>query len=194
MPITDIGTTEITDRNVTLAGLLLDGSAFSFELDTTVPANIDFGEGDFFSSTGFVSVTLVEPPSVLGDFNGNGVVECDDLDGYIGNLETAVIAGSPEAILDINGDGMLTLADANSTIMDLVVATNGFTGTFPGDFNCDGSVDVIEDAFALIGSLGDAAISYSQGDANFDGVVDVVNDAFVLVANLGESNVPPAAP
>ena len=193
VPITDLGTTEINDRNVTLAGVLADGSAFSFELDTTVPANLEGGSGDFFSSAGSVSVTLV-PSSVLGDFDGNGVVDCDDLDGYIGNLETAVVAGSPEAALDFNGDGMLTLADANSTITDLVVTPNGITGTFPGDFNCDGTVDVLNDAFALVNNLGGTVTSYAQGDASFDGAVDVLNDAFTLINNLGSTNEAPAAP
>ena len=188
VPITDLGTTEINDRNVTLAGVLADGSAFSFELDTTVPADLGAGSGDFFSSAGSVSVTLV---ASLGDFDGNGFVDCDDLDGYIGNLETDVVAGSPEAALDFNGDGMLTLADANSTITDLVVTSNGITGTFPGDLDCNGTVDVLGDAFALVNNLGAVVTSYADGDVNFSGNVDVLNDAFALIGNLGMNNAAP---
>ena len=70
----------------------------------------------------------------------------------------------------------------------MVLASNGVVGTFLGDFNCDGSVDVLSDAFILIGSLGDSVLSYSDGDASFDGVVDVLEDAFILIANLGMSN------
>ena len=191
VPITDLGTTEINDRNVTLAGVLADGSAFSFELDTTVPADLGAGSGDFFSSAGSVSVTLV---ASLGDFDENGVVDCDDLDGYIGNLETDVVAGSPEAALDFNGDGMLTLADANSTITDLVVTSNGITGTFPGDLDCNGTVDVLGDAFALVNNLGAVVTSYADGDVNFSGNVDVLADAFTLINNLGSTNEAPAAP
>ena len=191
VPITDLGTTEINDRNVTLAGVLADGSAFSFELDTTVPADLGAGSGDFFSSAGSVSVTLV---ASLGDFDENGVVDCDDLDGYIGNLETAVVAGTPEAALDFNGDGMLTLADANSTIADLVVTSNGITGTFPGDLDCNGTVDVLGDAFALVNNLGAVVTSYADGDVNFSGNVDVLADAFTLINNLGSTNEAPAAP
>ena len=191
VPITDLGTTEINDRNVTLAGVLADGSAFSFELDTTVPADLGAGSGDFFSSAGSVSVTLV---ASLGDFDENGVVDCDDLDGYIGNLETAVVAGTPEAALDFNGDGMLTLADANSTITDLVVTSNGITGTFPGDLDCNGTVDVLGDAFALVNNLGAVVTSYADGDVNFSGNVDVLADAFTLINNLGSTNEAPAAP
>ena len=67
-------------------------------------------------------------------------------------------------------------------------------GTFLGDFNCDGEVDVLNDAFILVGSLGSSVMSYSDGDANLDGTVDVLDDAFVLVGNLGMSNtsLPPA--
>ena len=123
------------------------------------------------------------------------MVDCDDLDGYIGNIDTAVpdVVGGI-ANLDFDSNGMITEEDAEMVIQTLVVATNGITGTFLGDFNCDGSVDVLEDAFALIGSLGGVATSYSQGDANFDGAVDVLGDAFVLVANLGNTNEPATTP
>ena len=137
------------------------------------------------------------PPSLpivndgVGDFDGNGVVDCDDLDGYIGNLgaSAAGISGGL-ASLDIDLDGTLSLDDAEEAITSLVVTDNGVRGTFIGDFNCDGDVDVLNDAFALVGSLGGPATSYSQGDANFDGVVDVLNDAFALVGNLGNTNTP----
>ena len=193
-PITTVGTTIIPidpdDDIATLTGTLLDGNTFSFDLN---PRSSD--PGDFFSASedSQLSVTLV-PPSGLGDFDGNGVVDCDDLDGYIGNLETAVVAGSPEAALDFNGDGMLTLADANSTITDLVVTSNGITGTFPGDLDCNGTVDVLGDAFALVNNLGAVVTSYADGDVNFSGNVDVLADAFTLINNLGSTNEAPAAP
>ena len=193
-PITTVGTTIIPidpdDDIATLTGTLLDGNTFSFDLN---PRSSD--PGDFFSASedSQLSVTLV-PSSALGDFDENGVVDCDDLDGYIGNLGTAVVAGTPEAALDFDGNGVLTPADANSTIADLVVTSNGITGTFLGDFNCDGTVDVLNDAFALVNNLGGTVTSYAQGDANFDGDVDVLADAFTLINNLGSTNEAPAAP
>ena len=63
-------------------------------------------------------------------------------------------------------------------------------GTFPGDLNCDGTVNVLGDAFVLVGSLGMSGTLYSEGDINFDGTVNVLGDAFVLVGNLGMTNVP----
>ena len=132
---------------------------------------------------------------IMGDFDGDMDVDCDDLDGYIGNIDTDV----PDVIggvanLDFDSNGMITLGDAISTITDLVVASNGITGTLVGDFNCDGSVDVLNDAFALVGNLGGTATSYSQGDTNFDGAIDVLNDAFTLVGNLGSTNEPATTP
>ena len=74
----------------------------------------------------------------------------------------------------MNTDGTITLDDANTLITTLVQTSNGITGTFLGDVNCDGAVNVLGDAFALVGNLGNAVTSYSQGDISFDGTVDVL--------------------
>ena len=125
---------------------------------------------------------------LTGDFDGSGVVDCDDLDFYIGNI--GATATGELAPLDLNGDNVVDVTDANLVISTLVETSNGQVGTFPGDLNCDGSVDILGDAFALVASLGGSATSYSQGDIDFDGTVDVLGDAFLLVANLGSSNAP----
>jgi len=125
---------------------------------------------------------------VVGDYDGNGVVECADLDGYVGNIGAA--ADGMLAALDLDGNGTLGASDADAHIRTLVVTSNGIAGTFPGDVNCDGRVDVLGDALALVLSLGGAANMYSQGDVNFDGQVNVLGDAVVLVGNLGMSNTP----
>lgn len=124
--------------------------------------------------------------SIVGDFNGDGDVDCDDLDGYVDNIGAA--AAGALAALDIDGDGFLSATDANTHITNLVVTSNGVTGTFPGDLNCDGTVNVLGDAFALVANLNGTATMYSQGDINFDGNVNVLGDAFALVSNLGMSN------
>ena len=162
--------------------------------------NVFVSDGDtdfagFFLAYHGITMDFVSSASVLGDFDENNIVNCDDLDGYIGNIDTSVaeITGGL-ANLDIDLDETLSLADANSTIADLVVTSNGITGTFPGDFNCDGTVDVLNDAFALVNNLGGTVTSYAQGDATFDGDVDVLADAFTLINNLGSTNEAPAAP
>ena len=128
-------------------------------------------------------------PAPAGDFDGDGDVDCDDLDGYIGNI--GADATGMLAALDFDGNGTLTSEDADMVIAQSVTTSNGVTGTFPGDVNCDGSVNVLGDAFALVGSLGGSATMYSQGDVNFDGIVNVLGDAFVLVGNLGMNNAAP---
>ena len=56
----------------------------------------------------------------------------------------------------------------------------------PGDANLDGRVDVLGDAFPLVGGLGTTSgATWAQGDFTGDGKVDVLGDAFVLVGNLG---------
>ena len=128
---------------------------------------------------------------IMGDFDGDMDVDCDDLDGYVGNIGASV-EGMTGALanLDIDLDDTITADDAEECITTLVITSNGVTGTFPGDLDCNGSVDVLNDAFALITNLGDTVTSYAEGDVDFSGNVDVLNDAFVLVGNLGETNAP----
>ena len=150
------------------------------------------GVEKFSGDRDFVLALSAEIPSgqmdLVGDFNVDGEVDCDDLDGYVGNLEAAV--NSELAPLDLDNDGTISAADATTHITTLVQTSNGNTGTFPGDLNCDGEVDVLGDAFALVGNLGNAVTSYSQGDISFDGTVDVLGDAFTLIGNLGSTNDP----
>ena len=139
--------------------------------------------GVYYDTLSFTSDAVV-----LGDFDANGVVDCDDLDFFVGNLDVAA-AGDLEQ-LDLNNDSMVTIDDANFHITTLIETSNGQEGTFPGDFNCDGTVDVLEDAFILVANLNTTVSSYSLGDVDFTGEVDVLGDAFILIANLGNSNNP----
>jgi len=125
----------------------------------------------------------------VGDFNGDGIVDCDDLNSYVGNLGSD--ATGALAQLDLDGDTIITLDDANQHIATLVATSNGQIGTFPGDVNCDGAVNVLGDAFVLVGNLGQAVSAYTDGDLNFDGSVSVLGDAFILVGNLGMDNSAP---
>ena len=131
-------------------------------------------------------ISINAPDLLLGDVDSDGDVDCDDLDGFVGNMGATVTAEL--ALLDLDNDGTITAADANFHITTLVPTSNGLVGTFLGDLNCDGNVDVLGDAFALIANLGDSVTSYSQGDINFDGTVDVLGDAFILIGHLGFTN------
>ena len=174
---------DIVSDGVTAGALLSTNPAGSFEMaDNAQSSNRAM---NFFFTAG-------EPGAdVLGDFDGNGVVDCADLDGYIGNIGTSV-AGVTGGLanLDFDLDDTITEEDAEMVIGTLVVTSNGFTGTLLGDLDCNGTVDVLNDAFALVNNLGSIVTSYADGDVNFSGNVDVLNDAFILVGNLGMSNEP----
>ena len=83
----------------------------------------------------------------------------------------------------------------------LVETSNGQVGTFAGDINLDGTVDILGDAFILVNNLGRPAtilvdgeeeaneFSWGLGDLNADRVINVLGDAFLLVGSLGRSNV-----
>ena len=120
-------------------------------------------------------------PALNGDVNLDGVVDCSDVDAYIGLIGTP--AGANTA-LDLVVDGNIDFADVDFLIENLVMASDGSTGTVRGDFNCDGSVDILGDAFILVGNLNSANSRYRDGDATLDGQVDVLGDAFILIGNL----------
>ena len=93
--------------------------------------------------------------------------------------------------LDLDGDGFVTLDDHNFHIENLLQISDDRVGTIVGDITLDGTVDVLGDAFTLIGNLGSTSgVGYATGDLNADGAVDVLGDAFLLVGNIGSSVAP----
>jgi len=169
-----------------LTGLTIEaGSEITFAVDGVLESNT----GGAATSIRVETFTVEIVGSELGDFNNDGDVDCDDLDGYVGNIGAE--ATGAFAVLDLDGDGFLSADDADEHIRTLVVTQpNGVTGTIPGDANCDGTVNVLGDALALVNSLNGPATMYSEGDLNFDGTVNVLGDALILVFNLGMSNTP----
>ena len=150
-----------------------------FDLDAN--GIVDQADSDFFVENFLVT-------SVIGDFNNDGVVNVDDIDFYSGNIGLTAADAGFDPQLDLDGNGTIELADLDFHVSNLVETSNGGVGTFLGDANLDGTVDVLSDAFALVGNLGNASTSWSQGDFNADGIINVLGDAFILVSNLGMSN------
>ena len=150
-------------------------------------------EFDVIYGTDFVDVEVLSvdpgPFNVFGDFDQDGDVDADDIDFYSGNVNFEFAQGE-FAQLNQNSDGLITLADHDTHVFTLVETSNGQVGTFLGDFNLDGQVNVLGDAFALVGNLGNENAGWEEGDVNADGRVDVLVDAFALVLNLGRSNAP----
>ena len=85
------------------------------------------------------------------------------------------IVGSNGPALDGNGDGIA----GDDFVAQHYVA-------IPGDANLDGHVDVLGDAFTLIGNLGASGnVPWAAGNFNGDESVGVLGDAFTLIGNLG---------
>jgi len=143
-------------------------------------------DSETFSSTTSLFVSPLMTANNGADFNGDGSIDCDDIDQYAGNL--GFPATGHLAILDLIADGSINTNDFTFMVESLVTTSNGRTGTFMGDLNCDGQVNVLGDAFILVGNLGTTVMRYSAGDINLDGRVDILGDAIALVGNLGSSN------
>ena len=93
----------IDDRDVTLSGLLADGSPFSFDLNPRRSTEI---LGDFFDTRATLTVTLASAV-LLGDCNLDGEVTFADIPSFIAVLA----AGSFLAEADCNLDDEVTFAD-----------------------------------------------------------------------------------
>lgn len=180
----------LDDENNGLAGELMLAAADSGPSARTFSA-IDQA---ILKDIGYTNVGQIgtTPPTVLGDFDNDGDVDGDDVDFYIGNIGSA--AAGQLAQLDLDADGTVSLADHNTHVTTLVQTANGVTGALLGDVNLDGAVDVLTDAFALVGNLNQSATRRAQGDLNADGTVNVLGDGFILVGGLGQSNEPTSAP
>ena len=146
-----------------------------------------------YNSNGAIVLASVEAQlmlngGIVGDFDIDGDVDIDDIDFYAGKIGST--ASGELTLLDLDGDGQITQNDRRIHIETYAFTSNGQTGTFIGDLNLDGNVDVINDAFTLISNLGSSVDSYSDGDTDLDGTVSVIEDAFSLISNLGNSNNP----
>lgn len=165
------------ETQVVVGGLL----GISPELNAILPVPVNV-TGSIVGTWSFNGTAA----GLVGDLNGDGSVDGSDIDRYIGQLGLPPVGDI--ANLDVNGDAIIDSQDVEFLIENFVMTSNGQTGTFLGDLNFDGSVDVLGDAFILVANLGNPATSYVDGDINLDGEVTVLGDAFALVANLGRDN------
>ena len=168
----------LPEADLQASGLLATDFKLNKASDSTrydhLPLIVDFAASD--------SLFLL-----AGDFDADGDVDLVDLNQYSGLI--GEVASGDLAKLDLDEDGFVGANDAIYLYENLVETSNGNVGTFAGDLNLDGIVDVLDDGFGFISNLNQPAVSWSQGDFNFDQVVDVVGDGFLLIQNLDRSNV-----
>ncbi len=107
---------------------------------------------------------------VDGDFDDNGVFDCDDIDALV-----AVIAGSTQdPAFDLTGDGQVDAADLDAWLA-AGAAQNGFSSPYlHGDANLDGSVDVSDFNIWNANKFTSTA-AWCRGDFSADGFVDVTD-------------------
>ena len=99
----------IGDRDVVLSGVLADGSAFSFELNTVFS-----NDQDFFPPDAVVTVTLVSDVQdiLLGDCDLNDVVNFLDIAPFVAVLASNSFLEQA----DCNQDGVVNFLDIASLI------------------------------------------------------------------------------
>lgn len=112
---------------------------------------------------------------VTGDFDGDGLWNCADIDALVGEI----VAGTHNPAFDMNGDGLVNRADiteGGTGWLAVGGANNaGSTGGnafLEGDANLDGSVDVSDFNLWNSAKFTNAA-EWCRGDFNADGSVDV---------------------
>ena len=122
---------------------------------------------------------LMVTNGVLGDFDGDGDVDADDIDILCANMGGDVATYDMDGDLDVDEDDMIYHVENLVELQD----GSGRVGTKPGDFNLDGIVNATDLAimnpnFGLSGQL------YSDGNANCDTIINGT-DLAILAGNLG---------
>ena len=104
-----------------------------------------------------------------GDFDGNGVYECADVDALVAEIAS----GGNTSSFDLTGDGAITSADLDAWLSEAGEANLGPGRTYlDGDGNLDGVVDVGD--FNIWNQNKFTSVSaWCSGDFNADGVIDV---------------------
>ena len=101
----------VLDRNVRLSGVLADGTAFSFDLNSSFAPS-----QDNFQTGAVLNVILTESEVLLGDVNLDGVVNFLDIAGFV----TILLAGAVLDEADINQDGIVNFLDIGPFVVILL--------------------------------------------------------------------------
>ena len=142
---------------------------------TDLPLRNFVDDGDFNGELMIFS-QIVRATNALGDLDGSGSITGPDIDLLYASYG---VTPANDIELDLDSDGQVGDSDRDRLI-------EGIAQTRLGDLNFDGRVNVLGDAFTLVGNIGTTGgATYAEGDINGDGSVNVLGDAFVLVGNLG---------
>ena len=140
------------------------------------------------------TATAVDPP-LTGDFDGNGIYECADIDVLNSEIVAVAAGAAADLMFDLDGDGSVDAADRDAWLGQAGQAPGSPTSGVPflnGDSNLDGAVDV-SDFNVWNQNKFTTNSSWCAGDFNSDGVVDV-SDFGVWNENKFRSASPDAVP
>ncbi len=152
---------------------IVDPSADPFE-NSVVAA-----DGLNFSIVGSYAVQAAKP----GDFDGDGLVDSDDVDALCTNL-----SGSYVATYDVDNDGFLDENDLIYHVENLLEFDSNHdgqaegSGTYRGDFNTDGAVNGTD--LSILADNFDADVGFASGNANCDSIVNGT-DLSILASTFG---------
>ncbi len=122
-------------------------------------------------STNVGSYTLsIDSDAVLltGDFDGNGLYECADVDALVGEI----VAASNNASFDLTGDGIVDRGDLDAWLLEAGEANFGPGRAYlPGDANLNGVVDTSDFNIFNANKFTETA-AWCLADFNADGVTD----------------------
>ncbi|MEO0586611.1 MAG: PEP-CTERM sorting domain-containing protein [Planctomycetota bacterium] len=156
---------DVANSQGALAGTLLDGTTFEFDL-----SNPFSNTEDYIDPNATLNVTLA---GVLGDFDRDDDVDADDIDIFLQNVGNRAF--------DISNDGVTDEADA-------LLLINTILGTFLGDANLNGSVGT-DDLAILAGNFNQSPRGWATADITGDGTVGT-GDLAILAANFGQGTPP----
>ncbi|TWT87502.1 Extracellular ribonuclease precursor [Pseudobythopirellula maris] len=177
------------------SGLVAGASeAFTASMSTSVLGSFSadytfsFSDEDLpgAASLGDLTLTLtgaVEAAGILGDFNGDTLVDALDIDMLFAAMPDTVPPG--DAIYDLNNDGAIDGDTNGADDTDLEVLVHALLGTEFGDLNLDGSI-AIDDFSTLSANFGMTGAGWADGDLNGDGLV-TIDDFSLISANFGFS-------
>jgi hypothetical protein len=129
-----------------------------------------------------IATSVWANPPITGDFDGNGNLDCADIDMLV--EEIAVGTNNPQ--FDLTGDGVVNLDDRDAWLAEAGATNISCQEPYVlGDVNLDENVDAA-DVVIVNANMGQSGAGWCGGDVNANGVVDA-EDLSILMQFQGSS-------